>query len=534
MLDGTLMIDDFIVWTVLSLFVVATGALAVYGIHLYVLVWLFRRRAAGVREDQHRTIETFRAAIPDDAWPVVTTQIPLYNEVDVAERVIRAVAKLDYPAGKHEIQVLDDSDDGSRGVVDDVADALRAAGIDIKVLRRPDRAGYKAGALAMGVRQARGEYLAVFDADFVPPRDFLRRAIPLLASAPDLACMQGRWMHLNQNESWLTRAQALGIDGHFAIEQGARAWNGLMMNFNGTAGVWRKAAIDDPNVGGWNGDTLTEDLDLSYRAQLAGWRLGYCLDLAAPAELPSHINAFKSQQRRWATGSIQVAVKLLPRIWRSPLTLGQRIEATLHLTHYSVAVWMLVLALAARPMLIICMEAERIGDWLWLMWGIVLVSAVAPAAIYSYARWTLGGRFSGVRLVPQMMVLGCGMCVNNALAVVRGLCSHGGEFVRTPKSGNRQSGQRPGSYAPIQTHMWILEMVLGVYSLVSLAYYLFYLKWAVSVFLLLYGLGFLAVGWMSRPGRTARPSIRRPGVAGPGSIAPALNAAGSLAQTQHP
>ncbi len=494
---------QFLNGIVLALFVVSTSALAVYGIHLYVLVWMFRRRSKGARCAQREIIERFRAAAEQDDWPVVTSQIPLYNEVDVAERIIRSAAAIEYAPGKHEIQILDDSDDESRAVVDRLAAELRDEGVDIEVLRRSDRSGYKAGALAMGARTARGEFISIFDADFVPPVDFLRRAIPLLVQSPDLACLQGRWAHLNQDESWLTRAQALGIDGHFAVEQGARAWNGMMMNFNGTAGVWRKDALNDPAVGGWNGDTLTEDLDLSYRAQLAGWRIDYSFDLACPAELPADINAFKSQQRRWATGSIQVAVKLLPRIWRAPLTLGQRIEATLHLTHYSVAVWMLILAVVARPMLFLRLEGGiELSRWIWALWIVIFASAVAPAITYSYARWSLGGGLSAIRLIPQMISLGCGMCINNALAVVRGLHLSGGEFVRTPKSGNDETRKRAGSYAPVQSNMWILEIALGVYSLITYVYYMSGALWPVSVFLLLYGIGFLTVGFLSAPRRS--------------------------------
>jgi cellulose synthase/poly-beta-1,6-N-acetylglucosamine synthase-like glycosyltransferase len=486
-------------WFVLSFFVLATSALATYGIHLYVLLWLFRRRSRDTRSDQKRIIAEFCSGTDDAEWPVVTSQIPLYNEVDVADRIICAVAALDYPAGKHEIQVLDDSDDSSRAVVDEVVSRLRSTGVDIHIVRRAERTGYKAGALAVGVAKARGEFLSVFDADFVPPGDFLRRAVPLLVHSPDLACLQGRWSHINQDESWLTRSQALGIDGHFAVEQGARAWNGLMMNFNGTAGVWRKAAIEDPEVGGWNGDTLTEDLDLSYRAQLSGWRIDYCFDLACPAELPGDINAFKSQQRRWATGSIQVACKLLPRIWRTPMSLGRKVEATLHLTHYSVSLWMLVLAIVARPMLILTTEGLHLSRWFWVLWGVIIVSAVAPAAVYSYARWSLGGRWSGIWMIPQMLALGCGMCVNNTWAVVRGLFLHGGEFVRTPKSGSREKKSVRSSYASAHTHLWLVELALSVYSFASFAFYVRMSRWPVSVFLLLYGLGFLVVGLMSAP-----------------------------------
>ncbi len=526
---------EFLDGIVLVVFFIATFALSVYGIHLYILVWLFRRKSKQTRRDQQAVTAEFVASVADEAWPVVTSQIPVYNELDVAERVIRSVAAMDYPVGKHEIQVLDDSDDRSREIVDAVVADLRSCGVQIKTVRREDRSGYKAGALAFGIERARGEFLAVFDADFVPPADFLRRAIPLLVRSPDLACLQGRWAHLNQDESWLTRCQALGIDGHFAIEQGARAWNGLLMNFNGTAGIWRKAAIEDPKVGGWNGDTLTEDLDLSYRAQLAGWRFDYSVDLACPAELPSHINAFKSQQRRWATGSIQVAIKLLPRIWRSPLTLGQRVEATLHLTHYSVAVWMLLLAIVARPMLMLRIGGGmEIRPWLWGLWTVILLSAIAPAITYGYARWTLGGGWSGVRLIPKLMALGCGMCVNNTIAVFRGLFLTGGEFVRTPKSGNDLPCKRRGTYAPVHTHMWLVELMLGLYSLVSFVLYVRGTLWPVSVFLLLYAAGFLTVAWMSAP--RARSSRRQDhprtqASAGPG---PTLSARPSMPETAPP
>ena len=496
-------------WIVFLTFALATLALAVYGIHLYVLLCLFRRRAASRRETQRAIIHSYRECTDDDRWPVVTSQIPIYNESDVSRRVMESVAAMDYPEGRHEIQVLDDSTDGTGQIVDTVAARLLSQGIDIKVVRRPSRDGYKAGALAHGLASARGTYVAVFDADFVPPEGFLKQAIPLLEDAPDLACMQGRWDHLNRSESWLTEVQALGIDGHFAVEQGARAWNGLMMNFNGTAGVWRKAAIEDPSVGGWNGDTLTEDLDLSYRAQLAGWRLDYCLDMPCPAELPSTVNALKSQQRRWATGSIQVACKLLPRIWRAPLSLGQKVEATLHLTHYTVALWMLLLALVARPMLLVFADGRIFSsDWFWLAWAVILVSAIAPSVTYAYARYSLGGGFSGVKIIPYMFVVGCGLCLNNAVAVVRGLYLRGGEFVRTPKSGSTDATSRASSYQVVRSQMWLVELALGVYSGVSFIVYFTDYHRAFSFFLLIYAVGFLVIGWQSRPQRSATPVMQ--------------------------
>ncbi len=552
-------------WIVLTAFVAATAALAVYGVHLYALLCLFRRKSASKRREQQETIAAYQRDNAAHSWPVVTTQLPIYNERDVVERLVEATAAIDYPPDRHEIQILDDSDDSTRDQVDGVVRCLQSQGVDVKVIRRPDRSGFKAGALATGLAAARGQYVAVFDADFVPPKDFLRRAIPLLESRADLACLQGRWSHLNRHESWLTEAQALGIDGHFAIEQGARAWNGLMMNFNGTAGVWCKAAIDDPAVGGWSGDTLTEDLDLSYRAQLAGWKLDYCLDLACPAELPGTVGALKSQQRRWATGSIQVARKLLPKVWRAPISLAEKIEATLHLTHYSVALWMLLLAVIARPMLLVVSEGLIIGEWFWIAWAAILVSAVAPSMVYAYARYSLGGRWSGLRTIPSMLILGCGMCVNNTLGVLRGLFSWGGEFVRTPKSGSADTVRAAGanttsplvresllaptqgtntagantaspttaganpaganpagaripspagaripsrtSYQVALNHTWIAEIVLGIYSLLSFLLYFSSYHRAFSIFLLLYAIGFLLIGWLSRPQKPKRSGV---------------------------
>jgi cellulose synthase/poly-beta-1,6-N-acetylglucosamine synthase-like glycosyltransferase len=495
-------------WSCLIVFLVSTVALAVYGVHLYVLLFLFRTKASKRRAEQAETIAGYCKDRAAADWPMVTTQIPIYNEKDVILRILHATAAIDYPQGRHEIQVLDDSDDDTRSLVNDIATRMRARGVDITVVRRPTRDGYKAGALAHGLLTAKGQYVAIFDADFVPPAEFLRTAVPLIDSRDNLACLQGRWAHLNQDESWLTEAQSLGIDGHFAIEQGARAWNGLMMNFNGTAGLWRKAAIEDPKVGGWSGDTLTEDLDLSYRAQLAGWKLDYCLDLACPAELPGTVNALKSQQRRWATGSIQVARKLLPRIWRSPVSFGEKIEATLHLTHYSVSMWMLLLALVARPMLSVFADARLFAEWAWFAWGLIYFAALAPSLVYIYARHSLNGKWAtGLRTIPGMMILGCGLCVNNTLAVLRGLTLRGGEFIRTPKSGSVGVLSRPSSYNALNSKMWLIEIGLGLYSLACFIVYMTAEYHAFSVFLLLYAVGLCLAGWMSRPLRFQAPSI---------------------------
>lgn len=495
------MLVNLFIWLVLSAFAVAAFALALYSLHLYVLLLLFRRRVKAVRAGQRRICAEYTLDREDGDWPVVTTQLPIYNKSDVVHRVVHAVAAMDYPAGRHEIQILDDSTDGTRDAIDMLVVRLRQQGVDIRVIRRGERTGYKAGALAHGLKTARGEHIAIFDADFVPPTDFLRRAIPLLDSNDNVACLQGRWAHLNHHESWLTEAQALGIDGHFAVEQGARAWNALMMNFNGTAGVWRRAALEDPQVGGWSADTLTEDLDLSYRAQLAGWKIEYCFDLATPAELPNTIEALKSQQRRWATGSMQVARKLLPRIWVSRMSLGRKLEATFHLTHYSVSFWMLILALVARPVAYATLGKEVSQPAIGVGWLAILLATFAPSFVYAYARYALGEKWSGLRTIPSMLVLGCGMCINNSLAVVRGLFLRGGEFVRTPKSGSVTGGARRSSYQTSFSRLWIAELVLGVYTLFTFVEYLAMDHRMISLFMLIYAAGFLTTGFISMPRR---------------------------------
>src|SRR5262245_15653862 len=287
--------------------------LAVYGWHRYYLVYLYKKNS----DKEPRTPPA------PDPWPVVTIQLPLYNEMYVADRLIESVCRIEYPRERLEIQVLDDSTDETRGIAELAVRRFAAEGIDIKYLHRADRRGFKAGALEAGLRIARGEFITIFDADFIPTRDFLTRLMPHFRD-PQIAMVQARWGHINQDYSLLTKIQSILLDGHFVLEHGGRNRSGRFFNFNGTAGIWRRAAIDDS--GGWQHDTLTEDLDLSYRAQLRGWRFVFVSEVVAPAEVPVEMNAFKSQQYRWAKGSIQTCRKLLPRILRADLPLGVKAE----------------------------------------------------------------------------------------------------------------------------------------------------------------------------------------------------------------
>src|SRR6266436_1205079 len=293
--------------------------LAIYGWHRYYLVYLYMRN----RDKEPRP------GPPLDPLPVVTIQLPLYNEMYVAERLIEAVCRIDYPRDLLEIQVLDDSTDETRSIADRAVRRFAAQGTDIRYFHRADRSGYKAGALEAGLKVARGEFIGIFDADFIPTADFLTTLIPHFHN-PKVGMVQARWGHINQNYSLLTKIQAILLDGHFILEHGGRNRGGRFFNFNGTAGIWRREAIAD--AGGWQHDTLTEDLDLSYRAQMKGWRFVFLQDVVAPAEIPVEMNAFKSQQHRWAKGSVQTCKKLLPRILASDLPLAIKTEATFHLT----------------------------------------------------------------------------------------------------------------------------------------------------------------------------------------------------------
>ena len=337
---------------IFTIYCAAAAGLGVYGINCYVLLIMARRAMRRQVERAQEIITGYwhRFEPDDDALPVVTVQLPVFNERFVVARLLHAAARLDWPADKLEIQVLDDSTDDTVEISRELVDHYRVAGLDISWIHRTDRTGYKAGALEAGQRVARGSLIAIFDADFVPEADFLRKTVPFFED-PDVAVAQGRWGHFNDRRSWVTCAQGVAIDGHFAIEQVGRCGAGMFLNFNGTAGVWRKAAIAD--AGGWEHDTLTEDLDLSFRAQLKGWKIEFVPQVEVPAEIPANIPAFKSQQRRWAKGSMQTLVKMGPRILfsREPgHSVFKRIQGVLHCSAYFIHPLMLTMALLAWPL----------------------------------------------------------------------------------------------------------------------------------------------------------------------------------------
>lgn len=471
----------------------AAAALVLYGlVLLLMLVYGANSLLLVVQHLRHRRQVRAVPELPGPL-PVVTVQLAVFNEENVVGRLVRAAGGLDWPADRLEIQVLDDSTDGTPSIVERELDVLRAKGLRVSHVHRADRAGYKAGALQHGLSLAAGELLALFDADFVPPGDFLRRAVPRFAD-PEVAAVQGRWTHLNRDASWLTRAQALAIDSHFAVEQEARCRSGWYLSFNGTAGVWRRSAIDD--AGGWSADTLTEDLDLSYRVQLRGWRIEYDSTLACPSELPQGLLAFKSQQRRWATGSIQAARKLLPTVWRTRGPLLAKIQATIHLTHYAVHV--LIAAAAVLSVPLVLLPGLRLGPaWPGLLLFLFLLCALAPALVHAYAQRELEGRLLRPWDVLALSLLGTGMAVSGAGAVLTGLVSRGGEFVRTPKTGGSRSLRLYDRLLPKEG--WTrFEAALAAWCVLAAAGLAWTGIWGVAAFVLLHGAGFAVVaaaGW---------------------------------------
>ena len=476
----------------LGLYFLATIGLLLYGFHAYKVLFWSRRYGTQYQAGLQATRAESRVGRTE--FPHVLVQVPVYDEAGVARRAIDAVCRLDWPREYLEVQVLDDSTDETVGIVDAVVGQWAARGVPVRVLRRTHRAGFKAGALAAGLELSDAEYVAIFDADFVPQPDFLRQALPLFALPGRIAVVQGRWTHVNRDQNWLTRAQAIGVDAHFRIVQLARAAAGAFLSFNGTAGVWRREAIDD--AGGWRGDTLTEDLDLSYRAQLRGWRIAYDPELAVPAELPPALAAYKSQQRRWACGSMQCARKHLGAVWRAPLPLRVKTEATAHLLGYGICIAMMVLILLL-PLGIGHLPLLFQYPHMWPLWVLIWVAAAGPVSV-SLAGQSVAGPVRR-RDVLSCFLLGLGSCANNAVAAVRGLTVPIRTFVRTPKQGSRHAS--PGARAPI------IEQAMTVFTLVSLVVIARHRPYAVAAYAFFCCAGFCAVAgyWWLGERRDRRP-----------------------------
>jgi cellulose synthase/poly-beta-1,6-N-acetylglucosamine synthase-like glycosyltransferase len=461
--------------------------LAVYGWHRYYLVYIYMKHKDKVPEPLGRFEE----------YPVLTAQLPVYNEMYVVDRLIEAVCQMRYPRDKFEVQVLDDSTDETQSIAELAVRRCALQGIDVKYFHRTDRTGYKAGALDAGLKVARGEFIAIFDADFIPSEDFLEQTIHHFTD-PTIGMVQARWGHINQEYSLLTRIQSILLDGHFVLEHGGRNRAGLFFNFNGTAGLWRRDAIAD--AGGWQHDTLTEDLDLSYRAQLKGWRFRFLPDVVAPAEVPVEMNAFKSQQHRWAKGSIQTCRKLLPRILRSKQRLAVKAEAFFHLTANFNYVLMVVLSVLMFPSMVI---RYNMGWYEMLLIDVPLFFAATMSVANFYMvcqrelyreRWV-----TRLKYLPFLMSIGIGLAVNNARAVFEALSGRQTEFARTPKYRiEQQSDEWVGKkYRQASVVQPMIEVSLGLYFTFTVFYALSNRIYGTLPFLMLFQIGFLYTGLLS-------------------------------------
>src|SRR5688572_30140486 len=471
---------------ILVLYFFVLSILAIYGWHRYYLVYLYMKNKDKVP-----------APLPPlGELPPVTVQLPIFNEMYVADRLIDAVCEMDYPRELLQIQVLDDSTDETQAIAQAAVRRHSSRGIDIRYLHRVDRRGYKAGALEAGLREASGEFVAIFDADFIPSADFLQRTLPHFGDS-GIGMVQARWGHINQDYSLLTKIQSILLDAHFVLEHGGRNRAGCFFNFNGTAGVWRRTAIE--SAGGWQHDTLTEDLDLSYRAQLAGWRFVFLADVVAPAEVPVEMNSFKSQQHRWAKGSIQTCLKLMPRILRSKQPFGVKAEAFFHLSANFNYLLMSVLSVLMFP----AMWVRYNMGWTEMLLIDVPLFFAATLSVGNFYVVSQRELYSDwrqrLKYLPFLMSIGIGLCVNNTRAVLEALFGKQSEFARTPKYGiERESDEWVGKkYHQTVGVQPMIELALGLYFTATVFYALVNQIYGTLPFLMLFQVGFLYTGLLS-------------------------------------
>lgn len=467
--------------------------LSVYGLHRYGLVYLYYRH---------------RGKKPEPAGefqqlPRVTIQLPMYNERHVVRRVIEKACEIDYPRELLDIQVLDDSTDDTSEIIKEAVAEARAKGFDIEYLHRADRTGYKGGNLAFGMKHVKGEFVTIFDVDFVPDPEILKRSIHYFVD-PKIALVQTRWEHLNRDDSLLTKSQAILLDGHFVIEQVARNRSDRFITFNGTAGTWRAQAIRD--AGGWHHDTLTEDLDLSFRAQMRGWKFVFLPDLTAPAELPPEMTGFKTQQFRWTKGGAQTAMKLLPKVLMSHLPLKVKVEAFFQLTCFTLHLYMALLVVMMFPaMLLRSMSGASMSVWRAAFdISVFLLGALSGSVFYLAGQLEILRNWrSTLKFLPIIMSLGIGLSVSNTKAVIEALVGKKSDFVSTPKFGDASSAAAVPSAAVAKkskgTWLPYVEFAMGVYMTACLV-------WSVThygicllgvPFLILFAFGFFYVSVLS-------------------------------------
>ena len=462
--------------------------LASYGVHRYILVYLYYK---------HRKRKTEQPPTRFVELPRVTVQLPIFNEQFVIERLVDAVCRIEYPRDRLEIQVLDDSTDETVEVARAAVERCAARGEPIRYFHRSNREGFKAGALQAGMQQASGEFIAIFDADFVPPPDFLLRTIHYFAD-PKIGMVQTRWTHINRHYSFLTEVESILLDGHFVLEHGARSRSGAFFNFNGTAGVWRRKAIED--AGGWEHDTLTEDTDLSYRAQLKGWKFDYLQDVECPAELPVEMTAFKTQQARWAKGLIQTSLKILPRLMRSKLPLKTKLEAWYHLTANISYPLMILLAILLLPAMIIRFYQGWV-QMLYIDLPLFMASTFSISSFYLVGQRELFPKkwWRTYMYLPFLMAVGIGLTITNAKAVIEALIGKQSAFARTPKYRVESKKDRPVARKYRKRLGWVpwIELLIGAYFATSIVYAIQNENYITVPFLCIFVLGYWYTGLMS-------------------------------------
>jgi cellulose synthase/poly-beta-1,6-N-acetylglucosamine synthase-like glycosyltransferase len=476
----------------MTVYTIMLIVVSIYGFHRYALVFLYYRHRNNIPKPKGRF----------ESLPTVTIQLPMYNEKHVAGRIIEKTCRIDYPGDKLQIQVLDDSTDETSDIARRTVEKMAARGFDIQYIHRSNREGFKAGALANGLKSAKGEFITIFDADFVPEPWFLKRSIPYFTDEK-VCVVQTRWSHLNRDHSMLTRSQAIFLDGHFAIEHVARNRSKRFMAFNGTAGTWRRSAIDD--AGGWRHDTLTEDLDLSYRAQLRGWQFVFLPELESPAELPPEMHAFKAQQFRWTKGGAQNAMKLLPKVFLSDLPLKVKVESFFQLTAFCVHLFTLILMILMFPaMYLQTVPVDSGSIWRGVFDMSVLALATFSASIfYVTAQYELSKDWrSTLKYLPVMTALGAGLCVSNTKAVLEAFFGKKSEFVRTPKYGDKADasleGDRQSGKKKRRSLLPFIEFGFGLYMTVCAVISLINFKSAIGTpFLVIFAFGFYYVSILS-------------------------------------
>jgi cellulose synthase/poly-beta-1,6-N-acetylglucosamine synthase-like glycosyltransferase len=477
--DASLLIPYFAVMILLS----------IYGIHRYQLAWTYfkYRKNYNPEPPQHFT-----------ELPYITVQLPMYNEQFVVDRLVEAVCSMHYPKDRLEIQVLDDSTDETKNVAKEIVDRYAALGHPIVYIHRENRHGFKAGALEEGLHIAKGEFIAIFDADFVPPPEWLMQVIHHFAE-PEIGMVQTRWGHLNRDYSMLTQIEAILLDGHFVLEHGARARSGDYFNFNGTAGMWRSQAIID--AGGWQHDTLTEDTDLSYRSQLAGWKFKYLPHIECPAELPIEMTAFKTQQARWAKGLIQTSIKVLPVVFRSKVPLRIKVEAVYHLTANLSYPLMVIMTALLIPAMIV----RFYQGWFQMLlidFPLFTASTLSIAVFYVMSQRELFPRTwkKTFLYLPFLMALGIGLTVTNTKAVMEALFGIKSAFARTPKYSVAKKGERSKAGKKYRKRLllspWI-ELAIGAYFALAIVYTFINQNYFTAPFLVLFVVGYWYTGLMS-------------------------------------